>query len=51
MGTEHEKLYIFMIIFRWIFLTTRNVSDSCGENHSTNFIFRILFPKIVAFRR
>jgi len=36
MGTLHEDLQTFMIIFGWILLRTRNVSDRiCTENQNT----------------
>ena len=40
MGTLHEDLRAFMIIFRLIFPRMRNVSDkSCRENQNTHFVF------------
>jgi len=47
-GNLHEDLCTFLIIFSWILLIMRNLSDkSCRENQNISFIF----PKIVPFMR
>jgi hypothetical protein len=47
-GHFHENLCTFVIIFRWILLRMRNVSDKiCTENQNIHFMFNNIFPKIV----
>jgi hypothetical protein len=47
-GTLLEDLYTFMI-YRWILLSKRNISDKiCRENQKT-FYVRSHFPKICRF--
>jgi hypothetical protein len=45
----HECLRAFMIIFRWILLRRRNVSDKRNSEHV--FCFKKYFPKFVLFMR
>jgi len=50
MGTLHEDVCTFMVISRWILLSTRNISDkSCTENQKAYFMFNNVFPKTVPF--
>ena len=51
MCTLHESQYTFLITFRSVLLTIRNVSDRCRENQNTHFIFNNIFSKIVPFLR
>jgi len=45
MGSSHEHLCTFMIIFGWIVLRMRNYKG-CSENQNTHFIFSKFFiPK------
>jgi hypothetical protein len=49
-GTSHGDIFTFTIIFCWILLIIRNISDkSCIRNESTYFIFKNVLPKIVSF--
>jgi hypothetical protein len=44
MGTLHEYLYAFIIMFRRILLRMRNISDrSCRKNRNTNFMSNNFF--------
>jgi len=40
-----------MIIYRWILLRMRNVSDKVGEKIKRRFMFSVFFPKIMPFMR
>jgi len=52
MGTLHEDVSIFLIIFRSNLMEMRNVSDKgCRENQNTHFVFSNYFPKTVSFMR
>jgi hypothetical protein len=43
MGTLQEDQRPFMIVFRWVFLRTRNVLDKSRENQNTHFMFINIF--------
>jgi hypothetical protein len=46
MGTVYEDVCTFFIIFRWILLRMRNISDKiCKKNHTTHFMLIIFFPE------
>ena len=46
MGILHEDLCAFMIVFQWILLRMRNMSDkSCRENQDTYFMFSNLLSE------
>jgi hypothetical protein len=43
-GTLHEDVFTFITIYRWILLSTRNVSNkSCSKNQNTYFTFNNFF--------
>ena len=45
-GTLHEYVCTFMIMFHWIRLRMRNVSDkTCRENQNIHFMFSNCFPR------
>jgi hypothetical protein len=50
--TLHEDGCVFVIIFRWIHLRKKNVSDKiCREKQNTHFAFNNVLPKILPFIR
>ena len=47
-----KTFFTFITTSCWIFLRIRNVSNiSCRENQNTNFMFIVLYPKMVPFMR
>jgi len=52
MGTLHEDICTFMIIFCSIHVKMRNFKKKIGrENQNTHFIFKSFSPKIMQFMR
>jgi hypothetical protein len=50
MGTLHGDTCIFKVIFRWVRLKMRNVSEKpFRENQNTHFMFNIFSPENRAF--
>jgi len=42
----HADLCTFIIVYLWIFLRMKNISDKyCRKNQNTHFMFRTLFPE------
>jgi hypothetical protein len=51
-GTSHEDLCTFIIISRWITISSRSVSDKrCRGNQNTHFGYCNFMPKILPFMR
>ena len=50
-GTIHEDQFTFMIIYRWILIRIRNISDKCRENQHISCAITFFPPKIVRFMR
>jgi hypothetical protein len=46
MGTLHEDICTFMVIFCWILVRMKTLSDkSCTENQNTHFMFKEFFQE------